>query len=160
MSDTGGGHRAAAQAIEEAIHHLCPNQFEVVIEDIWIDHTRWPLNRLPNAYPWLSDSGTRWWLLIWNAQTPSLASQRFAHSKSAGAAQKLCGWLNELQPDIVVSHPATTYLAARWVEHARINAPFLHRCHRHGNRNGPAWVYPEVAGCMVSTPPARDQAIA
>ncbi|MCA9959131.1 MAG: glycosyltransferase [Anaerolineales bacterium] len=160
MSDTGGGHRAAAQAIEEAIHHLCPNQFEVVIEDIWIDHTRWPLNRLPNAYPWLSDSGTRWWLLIWNASKRRRLRHSVLRTANLLVQRKIVRLLNELQPDIVVSvHPAMTYLAARWVEHAHINAPFytvvtdMVTVH-------PAWVYPEVAGCMVSTPPARDQAIA
>lgn len=160
MSDTGGGHRAAAQAISEAIHHLCPDQFEVVIEDIWIDHTRWPLNRLPNTYPWLSDTGARWWLLIWNVSKRRRLRHGVLRTANLLVQRKIVRLLHGLQPDIVVSvHPAMTYLAARWVERARINAPFytvvtdMVTVH-------PAWVHPGVTGCIVSTPPAREQAIA
>lgn len=160
MSDTGGGHRAAAQAISEAIHHLCPDQFDVLIEDIWIDHTRWPINRLPNTYPWLSDSGTRWWLMIWNASKRDRLRNGVLRTANLLVQRKVVRLLHELQPDVVVSvHPAMTYLGARWVNRARLNAPFytvvtdMVTVH-------PAWVYPDVTGCIVSTPPAREQAIA
>ena len=44
MSDTGGGHRASAQAIKEAIEYLHPDRYDIIIEDIWKNHMPWPLN--------------------------------------------------------------------------------------------------------------------
>ncbi|PVE32874.1 hypothetical protein DC030_15175, partial [Enterococcus faecalis] len=92
---------------------------------MWIDHTRWPLNRLPNTYPWLSDTGARWWLLIWNVSKRRRLRHGVLRTANLLVQRKIVRLLHGLQPDIVVSvHPAMTYLAARWVERARINAPF------------------------------------
>ncbi len=57
MSDTGGGHRAAAEAIEEAVHALYPDAYETCIGDLWKEHTPWPVTRIPDAYPWMAGPG-------------------------------------------------------------------------------------------------------
>ena len=160
MSDTGGGHRASAQAISEAIEFLYPDQFEILIEDIWMDHTRWPINRLPHLYPWLSSSGTRWWLLLWNATRRPLLWRGMLQATNLLTRRKILRFLTEVQPDIVVSvHPAMNHLGVKWVKKTLPNAPFytvitdMVTVH-------PSWVCPEVTACAVATPPARDQAIA
>ena len=38
MSDTGGGHRASAKAIEDALTRLYPGRVECDIVDMWTDH--------------------------------------------------------------------------------------------------------------------------
>ncbi|MCA9970805.1 MAG: glycosyltransferase [Anaerolineales bacterium] len=160
MSDTGGGHRAAAQAIGEAVHHLYPDQFDVVIEDIWIQHTRWPINRMPGAYPWLSSSGTRWWQMVWTLSARRRLRQGMLKTASVLTSRGIVRYLRATRPDVVVSvHPAMNHLGVRWVRRAGLPAPFytvitdMVTVH-------PLWICPDVTGCAVSTEPARQQALA
>lgn len=44
MSDTGGGHRASAQALETALEELFPDRIEVVTVDMLAEHAHWPLS--------------------------------------------------------------------------------------------------------------------
>jgi 1,2-diacylglycerol 3-beta-galactosyltransferase len=160
MSDTGGGHRASANAISEAIDYLYPGQFEVLIEDIWMNHTRWPVNQMPHMYPWLSSSGERWWLLLWQFTRHPVIWNSVMRTTDWLTRRKILRFFNEAKPDIVVSvHPALNHLGVEWTHKTCPNAPFytvitdMVTVH-------PSWVCPEVTQCAVSTPPARDQAVA
>ncbi|MCB9419340.1 MAG: glycosyltransferase [Ardenticatenaceae bacterium] len=160
MSDTGGGHRASAQAICEAIGFLYPDQFEILIEDIWMDHTRWPFNQLPHLYPWLSSSGTRWWMVLWRVTQRPFLWKSIMRMTDWVTRRGILRFLREVQPDIVVSvHPAMNHLGVEWVKQICPGVPFytvitdMVTVH-------PTWVCPEVTGCAVSTQPAREQAIA
>ncbi len=59
MSDTGGGHRASAQAIIAGFQKLYGDKFELDMVDLWSDHSPWPHNTMPQSYsflvkyPWL-----------------------------------------------------------------------------------------------------------
>jgi len=59
MSDTGGGHRASAQALKDGFHTLYGNDFDVNIIDLWSSMSPWPLCEMPKSYfflvknPWL-----------------------------------------------------------------------------------------------------------
>ncbi|MCA9975849.1 MAG: glycosyltransferase, partial [Anaerolineales bacterium] len=160
MSDTGGGHRASALAIGEAIEHLYPDQFEILIEDIWMEHTRWPINQMPHMYPWLSNSGTRWWLLLWQVTRKPFVWRGVMRTTGLLTRRKILQFFNEVQPDIVVSvHPALNHLGVEWVKQTCPGVPFytvitdMVTVH-------PSWVCPKVTRCLVSTLPAREQAIA
>jgi 1,2-diacylglycerol 3-beta-galactosyltransferase len=63
-SDTGGGHRSAAEAIAEAMHQLYGETCRVEIADAWADHTPFPLNRLGQLYGPLVNRGAILWKLI------------------------------------------------------------------------------------------------
>ena len=51
FSDTGGGHRAATEAIIEAIHCEYGEALETQMVDFLKDYAPPPFNRLPEAYP-------------------------------------------------------------------------------------------------------------
>jgi 1,2-diacylglycerol 3-beta-galactosyltransferase len=51
FSDTGGGHRAAAEAIIEALHSEFGDQVETEMVDFLKDYAPAPFNRLPDLYP-------------------------------------------------------------------------------------------------------------
>ncbi|KAI7754724.1 hypothetical protein M8C21_013849 [Ambrosia artemisiifolia] len=53
MSDTGGGHRASAEAIKWAFNEKFGDEYEVFVTDLWTDHTPWPFNQLPRTYNFL-----------------------------------------------------------------------------------------------------------
>ncbi|HSM23870.1 MAG TPA: glycosyltransferase, partial [Anaerolineaceae bacterium] len=60
FSDTGGGHRSAAEAIIEAIHLEFPNRFETNMVDIFKKYAPLPLNYAPEIYPILSRYPKMW----------------------------------------------------------------------------------------------------
>ncbi len=51
FSDTGGGHRAAAQAVRDAMKHLYGEMAYVEMVDIMVETKRWPFDRFPRWYP-------------------------------------------------------------------------------------------------------------
>jgi Monogalactosyldiacylglycerol (MGDG) synthase len=62
MSDTGGGHRASANALRDAFDALYPGKFEVDIVDIYTEYGPfWPYNdyvamyRIMSKYTWMWD---------------------------------------------------------------------------------------------------------
>lgn len=159
MSDTGGGHRAAAQAIAEAVHYLYPNSFETCIEDIWRGHTPWPINKIPNSYPWLTGPGTPLWKLMWSGSAHLQTDKIILPVISPVTKRKVVDYLKAVQPDIVVSvHPLMNHLGFRWMRQAGLNLPFvtvvtdLVTIH-------PLWICPHVTLCLVPTPAARQMAI-
>lgn len=104
MSDTGGGHRASANAVKEALEKKYPRQFEVEIFDIWTEAGRWPLNQFVASYRYL---GRRPWLwrLLWygTANFWTRGPIRTWHQTNRVRFRKA---LLERKPDLVVSvHP-------------------------------------------------------
>jgi len=57
ISDTGGGHRSAAQALAEGLHARLGDRVQPVIVDLITDHTFWPLNQIHYTYrPMVNDA--------------------------------------------------------------------------------------------------------
>ncbi len=50
-SDTGGGHRSAAEAVIEALHRRYGDRIHTTMVDIFKDYAPRPLNRMPEWYP-------------------------------------------------------------------------------------------------------------
>jgi len=60
FSDTGGGHRSAAEAIIEAIQLEFPNQYTTEMVDIFRQYAPAPFNLAPSVYPPLSRMPDVW----------------------------------------------------------------------------------------------------
>ena len=60
MSDTGGGHRASAQAIDRSISQQIPGKVDVHVMDIWTDHAKWPFNNFVPYYRFLAKHPLLW----------------------------------------------------------------------------------------------------
>ena len=60
MSDTGGGHRASAEAIKAGFKAKYGDEFAVDSVDIWTEHTPWPFNQLPKSYGFLVKHAMLW----------------------------------------------------------------------------------------------------
>lgn len=50
-SDTGGGHRSAAEAVLEALHRQYGDRIQTTMVDIFKEYAPRPLNRMPEWYP-------------------------------------------------------------------------------------------------------------
>src|SRR3954464_1579526 len=76
MSDTGGGHRAAARAIEAALQERYPAKFTAELVDVWKDYYPFPLNTMPRVYTqWINRSSftysAQFWIMDRMIKTPS-----------------------------------------------------------------------------------------
>ncbi len=61
MSDTGGGHRAAAEAISAAlVSRYGEDKLDITLVDVF-RQCRWPLNKMPEFYPWIVNKSARLW---------------------------------------------------------------------------------------------------
>ena len=160
ISDTGGGHRAAATAITQAIHHLYPAKYITHVHDIWAHETPWPINQMPRAYAWLTKSGRPIWRWLWASMSHSWVHNGLFAAMTPLIEHRLVGYLQSHQPSLVVSvHPLMNHLVMGMVKQANMDTPFatvvtdLITIH-------PVWVCPDVACCLVPTEAAYDAAIA
>jgi len=61
MSDTGGGHRASADALEDALESLYPGKFECDIVDIYTEYGPfWPFNDAVQIYKLMAEYSWTW----------------------------------------------------------------------------------------------------
>jgi len=159
MSDTGGGHRASAQAISEAIHTLFPQQYCTIIEDIWKRHTPWPINRLPKTYPWLSGPGQPLWKMMWTGSTRLPADRLVLPAITPLLESRAVRYLKEAGPDLIVSvHPLFNRLGLLWANRAGLKVPFVTVVTDMVSIH-PLWIDPGVTRCLVSTDEARHLAL-
>lgn len=61
MSDTGGGHRAAAEAIRAAMERCYPGVYTFELVDVYRRYTPFPMNLMPEIYPrWVNWAAASW----------------------------------------------------------------------------------------------------
>nr|GMD44355.1 probable monogalactosyldiacylglycerol synthase, chloroplastic [Ipomoea batatas] len=113
MSDTGGGHRASAEAIKAAFHEEFGDKYQVFITDLWTDHTPWPFNQLPRSYNFLVKHGTLW-KMTYYASAPRVIHQSNFAATSTFIAREVAKGLMKYQPDIIISvHPLMQHVPLR-----------------------------------------------
>ncbi len=109
-SDTGGGHRASAQALQLAFeqHYSGQNgeRLRVTMADPWANHTPWPINRMPRAYPFLANDAVWVYRLLWRATASSVVSDPIFKTVMRVAEQRIELFLQTYHPDLIVCvHP-------------------------------------------------------
>jgi 1,2-diacylglycerol 3-beta-galactosyltransferase len=135
MSDTGGGHRASAQALRDAVQSLYNNnnkdsstknsagaeqqmpRIECDIVDIYSDYGNvWPYNEYPQLYKLLAANPWSWAIFYWLGATPlglavnELLLQLFCYDSFQQCLQRLQPTTGR-RADLVVSvHPLTNSL--------------------------------------------------
>lgn len=160
MSDTGGGHRASADAIAEATAHLYGDEIRVRIVDAWRNHVPWPLNQIPDAYPWMVSDGLWFWNALWRtddkAWSPQVVQQVFTPLVRRSAIELF----RAEAPDLVVTvHPIINHIPLRVLRNTlRSDAPFVTVVTDMVTAH-PCWFSPQADYCMVPTEPARQRAL-
>lgn len=107
MSDTGGGHRAAAEAIRDALLQRCGATVQVRMVDVFREYTPFPFKYAPEIYPLWIKRGR----LAWNVgyRISNRKGQAYLVIRSLGLAirrglRRLL--LREPQADVIVCvHP-------------------------------------------------------
>ncbi len=123
FSDTGGGHRSAAEAIIEAIHLEYPGQYSTEMIDIFREYAPPPLDKLPDIYPPLSRI-PRVWGLGYQISNGRRRTRAFYQAIYPYVRRFLHRLLDENPSDMVVSvHGLVNTPLARTLEQRRI--PFV-----------------------------------
>ncbi len=126
MSDTGGGHRAAAEAIAEALRRKYGDAAEVELVDVFKAYSPFPWNYMPEFYPWLiSHSKSSWGMgyKLSNTQRRAKVLSRGMYVTVEGRIKRM---LREHPADVVVSvHSLLTPLAMQALNARETRPPFV-----------------------------------
>ncbi len=126
MSDTGGGHRSAAEAISDALAREFPDRYDVQILDGISQAAIFPFNHVPEWYlPFVTHAEFLWGAGFHSTNRVSVirSAQPLLYAMIGVRLRRL---LCELQPDLVVSvHPILTALGRRSLRRAGSSAPFV-----------------------------------
>lgn len=154
MSDTGGGHRASANALKQALVAKYGRNVQVDLLDIWTAADKFPWSSSPKAYSYMGKRPHLWRAFFYGtAFYPVRLVTRLLHDFSLRRRFKKL--LKQADPDLVVSvHPMCQHvpLSARtWLEkNARRPVKFATVVTDLGSAH-PMWFDRRVDACFVPT---------
>ncbi|MBK8046415.1 MAG: hypothetical protein IPK16_04345 [Anaerolineales bacterium] len=151
MSDTGGGHRASAQALKAGFAELYGDRFQVDIIDLITDYLPWPLNQIPKMYPFLSNDVPWMYSALYSSQSSGSWGNWLAINGSRMAKNSVRKAFLQHQPDLIISVHPLLQLVSMWVmDEMPHRIPFvtvvtdLTTAH-------PLWFNPGVDACYVAS---------
>ncbi|KAK7281609.1 hypothetical protein RIF29_09751 [Crotalaria pallida] len=160
MSDTGGGHRASAEAIRDAFRMEYGDQYKIFIKDVWKEYTGWPLNDMERSYKFMLKH-VRLWNVAFHSTSPRWIHSMYLAAIAAYYAKEVEAGLMEYKPDIIISvHPLMQHiplLVLQWqgllkkVIFATVITD-LNTCHR-------TWFNPRVNRCYCPSQEVAKRAI-
>jgi 1,2-diacylglycerol 3-beta-galactosyltransferase len=116
MSDTGGGHRSAAEAIAEGLEHIGPGDFDVQLLDFIADCMPSPLNRAARLYQPAVDYGGPLWGWFWRLFDAPRRMAILLRLLTPWARSSLTQALRQVRPQAIVSvHSLSNHLAVQAV---------------------------------------------
>ncbi len=127
MSDTGGGHRAAAEAIQAALEARHGTAVSVATVDVFRTYTPLPFKYMPRLYPWWVKRGKLVWRLGYRVSDRRSRARVLMRSISAiigrGVRRML---LREHAADVIVCvHPIFSTPAMNILRRQPTRPPFL-----------------------------------
>lgn len=155
FSDTGGGHRSAAEAIIEAIHLEYGDAYSIEMVDIFKDYAPSPLNRVPEYYPSMVRVPQAWGL-----------GYKLTNGKHRSRMLTTGTWvyIRHALKRLISQHPSDMIVSV----HSLANIPFLRAL---GKDRPPyitvvtdlvsthaAWYDPRTDLCLVPTEEAKERA--
>ncbi len=155
MSDTGGGHRSAAEAISAALAREFPARYRVTLLDVFKRAARFPLNLAPNLYLPFTTYCEWLWGIGFRVTNQRHVIRLLAPYLRWSIARDLCAILRAEQPDLVVTtHPIFVELGRRALRDIGARAPFVTIVTDLFDAHG-FWFDPAVDLCTVPTEGAR-----
>ncbi|GIV74927.1 MULTISPECIES: MGDG synthase family glycosyltransferase [Caldilinea] len=158
MSDTGGGHRASAQALKAGFDELYPNRFTIEIVDFITNYMPWPFNQMPKAYPFLSNDAPWLWKLLYGGPNHRL-SNTLAQIGSRVLVRSAHRVMDDHRPDLIISvHPLMQRVCMLAMAQRPQRIPFvtvvtdLTTAH-------PLWFHREVDAVYVASENTRKMAL-
>ncbi len=158
MSDTGGGHRSAAEAIASALTRAYPGKYEVTLVDGIVRAALFPFNHTPSWYlPTVTYAESGWGLLFHttNAAHMRRPTRLFINAVTHRGLVRL---FRTESADLVLSvHPLLTSSPRRVLRELGSSAPFVITVTDLFDAHG-LWFDPGADLCLVPTEGARVRA--
>ncbi|XP_042377588.1 probable monogalactosyldiacylglycerol synthase 3, chloroplastic [Zingiber officinale] len=114
MSDTGGGHRASAEAIRDAFQLEFGFEYRVFVKDLGKEYAGWPLNNMERTYKFLIKH-VRLWKMAFHGTSPRWVHCLYLAALASYYAREFEAGLMKYKPDIIISvHPLMQHIPL-WV---------------------------------------------
>jgi 1,2-diacylglycerol 3-beta-galactosyltransferase len=159
MSDTGGGHRASAEALRDAFAQHHAGRFQLELADFLIQHTPPPLSQVPKTYRFLVDDVP--WLYKFMYQVGERPHVLDLVMKATATLLQpfVSSMLEQYTPDLVISvHPLMQEIPRMVLERTGRRVPFV-TVVTDLVTMAPVWFDPGVALCFVPSDEAHDLAL-
>lgn len=126
MSDTGGGHRAAAEAIREALVIQHGEEAQVELVDVFRDYSPPPWKYMPEFYPWWINRSKNSWGAGYNLSNTPRRAYILSNTMYPTIERGLKRMFREHPADVVVSvHSVITQPAMRALTRFERRPPFV-----------------------------------
>jgi 1,2-diacylglycerol 3-beta-galactosyltransferase len=159
FSDTGGGHRSAAEALVEAWRAEHPGRVEADMVDVFRHYTPFPFNRFGPSYPWVVKYFSRAYAATFHRSDSPSRARALARAAYGYVRPRLRRLLAEHPADAVVSvHPLFNHCVNWAMRETGLRRPYvtvvtdLWTAHAF-------WFYPHVTRVIVPTEGARRRGI-
>ncbi|MCD6291416.1 MAG: glycosyltransferase [Anaerolineae bacterium] len=159
LSETGGGHRSAAEALAEGFRARLGDEVETVLVDLISEHTFWPLNQLRRTYRPMVDDALWLWRAVWYLGERPLVIRAIETAFTPLTSRPVGTYFRQQNPDLVITvHPLINHAALRVLRRAGVNAPFV-TVVTDLVTTPPAWFCPDADLCCVPTGAAWERAL-
>ncbi|KAJ4755040.1 Processive diacylglycerol beta-glucosyltransferase [Rhynchospora pubera] len=156
FSDTGGGHRASAEAIRDAFRLEFGDEYRVFVKDLAKEYGGWPLNDMERSYKFMIKH-VQLWKVAFHGTSPRWVHCLYLATLAAIYAKDVVAGIMKYKPDIIISvHPLMQHIPL-WImkwQSLQQQVPFvtvitdLNTCH-------PTWFHKSVTRCYC---PSREVA--
>ena len=158
ISDTGGGHRASADALVAAFHELFPGRVHTKVVDFWTEIAGRPFDKFPEGYSFLAKNPPLW-RAAWNYGRFPLTRRLTEEFSNIVGNRNFRKALQEYQPDLIVSvHPLTQFIPLRVLSTLARRPVFVTVCTDLGGAH-PTWFHRDVDMCFVPSDRVRQIAL-
>src|SRR5215471_15137817 len=155
FSDTGGGHRSAAEALLDAWRKEHPGRVQADMVDVLHDHTTFPFNRSGPLYSWMLAHWCWGYEAAYRLTDSPRRAKAFAVASYPLVRRRLCHLLLEHPADVVVSvHPLVNHVVTWAMRRLRLRSPYVTVVTDLLTANA-FWFYPHVTQLVVPTEGAR-----
>ncbi|GJM88532.1 hypothetical protein PR202_ga04606 [Eleusine coracana subsp. coracana] len=160
MSDTGGGHRASAEALRDAFRLEFGSAYQVFVKDLGKEYGGWPLNDMERSYKFMIRH-MRLWKMAFHGTSPRWVHGMYLAALAYFYANEVVAGIMRYKPDIIISvHPLMQHIPL-WVlkwQSLHPKVPFvtvitdLNTCH-------PTWFHHGVTRCYCPSAEVAKRAL-
>ncbi|KAL5220736.1 hypothetical protein ABZP36_025449 [Zizania latifolia] len=160
MSDTGGGHRASAEALRDAFRLEFGDAYQVFVRDLGKEYGGWPLNDMERSYKFMIRH-VRLWKVAFHGTSPRWVHGMYLAALAYFYANEVVAGIMRYNPDIIISvHPLMQHIPL-WVlkwQSLHPKVPFvtvitdLNTCH-------PTWFHHGVTRCYCPSAEVAKRAL-
>jgi 1,2-diacylglycerol 3-beta-galactosyltransferase len=126
FSDTGGGHRAAAEAIRDALYIRYKGQVSAEMVDVFRSYSPFPFKYMPEVYPWIINRSKTSWGMGYHLTNTRRNARLLSEGLYVSLEKGLKRMLSEHPADVVVCvHSVLTRPSMEAISRFDRRPPFL-----------------------------------